>query len=204
MGSENAIGGGIRKELAETLRVVVGAGTTVGLEGELSNTIVDSLALEFLLRLSNPSDLGMRVDDGRNGVVVDVSKVAEEHLNDGDTLVFGLVGEHWALDDVSDGADGRNVGDKVIIDDDTSSLVHLDANLLEAKTLGERLATNAHQDDLRVHLHQDVVRQKRRSQHVKSPKEDGDDERTVPASTPLEVWRVREQDPGFFLMLVTL
>jgi len=160
VGSENAIGGGIREELAKTLSVVVGAGTTVGLEGELSNAIVDSLALEFLLRLSNPSDLGVGVDDRGNGVVVDVSKVAEDHLNDGDTLVFGLVCEHWALDDVSNGADGRNVGGKVIIDDDTSSLVHLDADLFEAKTLCEGLAANAHQDDLRVHLRRSVDQKK--------------------------------------------
>ncbi|KAI6769460.1 hypothetical protein HG531_010564 [Fusarium graminearum] len=58
--SKNAIGLGISKHLNHTLGVDVGLGSRVGGKREASDSVRDVLALEVLLTLANPGNLGLR------------------------------------------------------------------------------------------------------------------------------------------------
>jgi len=75
----------LNQELHETLGISNSLSPRVGSEGELSSLVSDSSGLELLLVLSDPSDLRVSVDDGRNGVVVDVSVSVLDDLDGGDT-----------------------------------------------------------------------------------------------------------------------
>ena len=49
----------------------------------------------------------MGIDDGWDDVVVDVPRLAGDHLHDGDALLLRLVRQHRALHDVADGKHPR-------------------------------------------------------------------------------------------------
>ena len=80
----------VGQHLHEAVGVVVGLGPAVGHEGELAHVVLDALALEVLLVLAHPRNLGVRVDDGGHAVVVDVHGLAHHPLARDDGLVLGL------------------------------------------------------------------------------------------------------------------
>ena len=71
--------------------------------------------------------------------------LAGEVLGDRNALVFGLVGEHGAGDDVTDGVDAGEVGLEVGVDDDAAAFIELEAGFLSAEA--SRVGLTAHGDE---------------------------------------------------------
>ena len=70
----------------------------------------------------------MGVGDVGDGEVVDGGAVAGEELGDGGPLFGGFVGEHGAVDEVSDGEDVGLLGLEGGVNGDESSGVFFDAD----------------------------------------------------------------------------
>lgn len=99
--SEDLVGILLDEDLDEPVRVVVGLCARVGRHGVLPDAVLDALGLELLLVLADPCDLffrvrlrrarrgraylGVGVDDGRNGGVVDVAVARVDELDSGNT-----------------------------------------------------------------------------------------------------------------------
>lgn len=73
MGAQNPVGLRLGEDFDEPFRVQVGLGTGVGCEAEFADLVFHALRFEVLLGLADPSDLGVGVDDGGDGGVVDVA-----------------------------------------------------------------------------------------------------------------------------------
>src|SRR6266404_6475094 len=82
MDTEYTVGLGVGEYLDEAVRVRVGARAAVRREGEFSRLIFDAGGLQLLLGLADRSDLGPGVDDSRNGVVVEMRLLTDDHLDD--------------------------------------------------------------------------------------------------------------------------
>jgi len=75
----------LSQDLHESFRVQVGLGARVGREAEFADLVRDAFLLEVLFSLADPGDFGVGVDDGGDGVVVDVSMASFDELDSGDT-----------------------------------------------------------------------------------------------------------------------
>lgn len=84
--TENLVSLLLREDLDETVRVEVGLCARVGREVEFANGKLHASRFELLFGLSYPCDLGVRVDNGRDRVVVYVSVPRLEEFDGGDTL----------------------------------------------------------------------------------------------------------------------
>lgn len=153
MRAQNAVSLGVSQKLDKAVVVVVGAGSAVGLEWELADLVLDLLLLELLFSVADPRDLRVRVDNGGNGHVVDVTDTAGQLFDDGDTFLFGLVRQHGTLDDVTNGVDVGHGGAEVVVNGHATSFVELDADLLQAQVVGEGATTHGHEHDVAVELH---------------------------------------------------
>lgn len=63
----------LSKELDEALGIQVGLRSRVCSEREFSDIVLNTGGLQVLLCLAYPSDLGVCIDNGRDGVVVDMT-----------------------------------------------------------------------------------------------------------------------------------
>lgn len=84
MHAEDAIRVRLDEELDDTLGVEIRFGAAVGDEGELAGFVLGAGGFEVSLGLTDPGDLGVGVDDGGDGAVVDVAVACLEVLCDGD------------------------------------------------------------------------------------------------------------------------
>ena len=139
-------------DLDGTLRVQVGLGTGVSSEGELSDLVLNTSGLEFLLSLTDPSDLGVSVNDGGDSVVVHVAVAGLDVLDGGDTFLFGFVGKHRSESDVTDTFDALDGSVELVIDNNTALRVDFDANLVETKTVGVGTTADRDENDISVKL----------------------------------------------------
>ena len=73
-----------------------------------------------------------------------------QNLGHGDAFVFGLVGQHGALDHVADGIDAGDAGCEFLIDRDPPAIVGLDLKLGEPEALGVGYAPHRDQHDIAV------------------------------------------------------
>ena len=73
------------QDLDKAIRVEVRLCPRVGRKHKLANIVFDAFSFEVLFGLADPGDLGVRVDDGRYGAVVDVAVAVLDVLNGGDT-----------------------------------------------------------------------------------------------------------------------
>lgn len=71
---------------------------------------------------------------------------AGEVFGSKDTFFFGLVGQHGSTDHITNGEDAWHVGFEMIVDDDSTLLVHLDACTVESELISVGLATSGDQD----------------------------------------------------------
>lgn len=94
----------------------------------------------------------MGVHDGRDASVVDMAVALGDVLNDGNTLLLSLVGQHGSKCNITNAADVGDLGSVFRVDDDATSLVQLEADVLEAQALGVRSSANGDQNHLRVNL----------------------------------------------------
>lgn len=140
------------EELDDTVGIGVGLGTRVGKEGELAHLELNTLLLELLLVLSDPSDLGVGVDDGGNGSVVDVAVASLDDLDSSNTLLLGLVGKHGTESGVTNALDTLAGGVVLVVDNDASSLVLLDSDSLEVEAAGDRSSADGDKNNVSVEL----------------------------------------------------
>jgi len=146
--TQDAVGLGIRDELDETLGLEVGLSAGVGAEGEGADAVLDARGLHVGLVLTDPGDLRVGVHDARDGTVVDVAVALLDELDHGDGLLLGLVRQHGAESAVTDDADVGNLSAVLLVNDQAALLVLLNADVLQAETLGVRSATDGDQNDI--------------------------------------------------------
>lgn len=94
----------------------------------------------------------MGVHDGRDASVVDMAVALGDVLDDSNALLFGLVGQHGSKCNITDAADVGDLGSVFRVDDDATSLVQLEADILEAQALGVGSSANGDQNHLGVNL----------------------------------------------------
>ena len=94
----------------------------------------------------------MRVHDGRDGVVVDVAVAFGDVFDRGDGFFFGFVGEHGAEGAVSDDADVRELGAVLLVDDEATFVVDLEADVFETQAGSIGAATYGYEYDVRIEL----------------------------------------------------
>jgi len=75
----------LRQDLDEPFRVQVGLGARVGREAEFPDFVRYAFFLQVLFRFADPGDFRVCVDDGGDGVVVDVSVSGFDEVDSGDT-----------------------------------------------------------------------------------------------------------------------
>jgi hypothetical protein len=75
----------LREEFDETISVEVGLSTGVGREAEFSDVVLHASLLQILLGLANPGDLGVGVDNGGDGAVVNMAVTMLDELDGSDT-----------------------------------------------------------------------------------------------------------------------
>lgn len=146
--AEDAVSLLVGEELDHALGVGVGLCARVGGEGEGTDVVLDAGLLELGLVLTDPCDFGVRVHDRGDGVVVDVAVALGDVLDGGDGLFLGLVGEHRAEGAVTDDTDVRDLGAVLLVNDQASTVVGLEANVLKAKTGGVWATTDGDEDDV--------------------------------------------------------
>ena len=132
---EDAVRLRLDEELDLTLGVEVRLGARVGEEREAADLVLDAVLLEFLLRLADPCDLGVRVHDARNGAVVHVTVPAVDVLRRSDPLFLCLVREHGPEGHVADALDVRHARVELVVDHDAPARVDFDADIFEAEAL---------------------------------------------------------------------
>lgn len=150
--TENLVSLLLDKELDDTIGVGVGLGTRVGKEGELAHFVVNTLLLELLLVLADPSDLGVSVNDGGDGGVVNVSVTSLDDLDSCNTLLLGLVGKHGTESGVTDALDTLACGVVLVVNNDASTLVLLDSDSLEVEAAGDGSSADGNKNDIGIQL----------------------------------------------------
>lgn len=126
-------------------------------KNEFYSYVLSDLLFQLLLGLADPGDLGERVDNRGHAVVVDVRRAAlRDRLHAHDTLVFGLVRQHGSLDAVTNGINVRHVRLELVIGGDASSVVRLDAHVLESELVRVRSTTDAHQQRITIELFKSI------------------------------------------------
>src|SRR5689334_7499189 len=127
--AEHAVGRPVGENLDETFGGAVDLGAAVGGEGELADLVVDAGVLQLLLGLTDRRDLRSGIDHARDHLVVHVSRLAREDLGESNTFLLGLVGQHWALDDIANGVNAGDIRRELLIDNDPSLIVCLHADI---------------------------------------------------------------------------
>src|SRR5690606_27555030 len=113
-------------------------GTPVSAEAKLSLTVGDAFFGELLLRLADRGDLWMSVGNARNGGVVDVAIPGADPLGAGGPFLFGFVGQHRSGDEIANGVDPIDGGQKSLVDLDASPLIRGDSHLGKSQPVGHR------------------------------------------------------------------
>ncbi len=78
----------------------------------------DAGRLQLLLGAARPGHLGMRVDDGGDGVVADPVRLAEHRVDGHDAFAGGHVGQHVLAGDVAARPQPGHVGLALVVDPD--------------------------------------------------------------------------------------
>ena len=153
--AQHAVRLGVAQNLHGTFGILIGARAAVGHKRKVADAVLHALALELLLGLADPRDLGVRVDDARDGVVVDVAVLAGDVFDARDAFFFGLVGEHRAGDHVADGVDAGHVRLEEGVGLDAALVVDGDAGFLKAEAVGEGAAANREKHNISINLEEE-------------------------------------------------
>lgn len=107
--------------------------------------------LELFLGFSDPGDLRERVDNRGHTVVVDVRSAAlSDRLHAHNALVLGLVRQHGALNAVTNGVDVGHIRLELVVGGDATSVVGLDAHVLQTQVHCVRSTADANQQRVAV------------------------------------------------------
>src|SRR4029079_9921222 len=140
----------VRDQLHEADRLLHALRAAVHCERKRPDLVRPAVLLDLRLGLADPRDLGRRVDDGRNRLVVHLGHMARDELRDHHALFRALVREHRAAHDVADRPDVRHRRAAMRVDVDEAPLVELQRHVRRERTRGVRPAPD--RDDERVEL----------------------------------------------------
>jgi len=146
--TKDSISLSISDNLDETIGIVIGASTRVGNEWVVTGLVLDTSLLQFLFVLTNPSDFRMSIDDGGNNIIVDMTVSSGDHLRNGETFIFSLVGQHRSKSNVTNASNVGDVGLELRVDDNATAVINFDTNILKAKALGEGTTTNGEKNNI--------------------------------------------------------
>ena len=152
MHAEHTVRLRIRKDFDHAVCIGVGARAAIGCKWKFADTVVGGRFLEVFFGLSNAGDLGPSVDDSRNELIVDVTRLPSHYFNADHALILRLMRQHRARHAVADRKNTLDVGLKGAVDLNDASVVALDSDLLEAQTLGIRMSTDRKQDDIALDI----------------------------------------------------
>lgn len=150
--TEHTVSLGINDNLDHTVRVIVGTSTRVSNKWVSANLVLDAGCLEFLFGLANPGNFRVCVDDGGDGVVVDVTVAGSNHLGNGKAFVFSLVGQHGTERSIANATYVGHVRLEFRVDNDPSTVVKFNTNVFQAQALSVRTTTNGNEDNIRFEL----------------------------------------------------
>mmetsp|Transcript_14377 Transcript_14377/g.41066 ORF Transcript_14377/g.41066 Transcript_14377/m.41066 type:complete len:300 (-) Transcript_14377:747-1646(-) len=139
----------VSQELHDAVSLIYCPRTAVCHHTEFTSLEFHSSLLELFFCLPNPGDLWVSVDNGRDGVVVDVAYFASNVLDTCDSVLFCLVGEHRTWNGVSNGMNAWDVGLEFVIYQHPAA-IHLDSHVFESKSTCEGPPSNSHQDDVGI------------------------------------------------------
>ena len=122
MNAQDSIGLGVGQDFDESVAVAQRAGTAVGTKREDSLAVLDAFRLQLVFGFADAGHFGMRVGDGGNHVVVDVSVAGHEPLDAGHGLVLGLMGEHRTANDVPHGENARDDRVEMLVDRNATAI----------------------------------------------------------------------------------
>src|SRR5262249_21143663 len=121
-------------------------GATAGGERESADAVLPTALLDLLFSQADARQLRGRVDDARDGVVIDVWLLPREVLRNGDAFLRRLVRQHRPRDQIADGVAPGHVRLEVFIDlHAAAALVYFDAELFETNARRVRPAADRHQ-----------------------------------------------------------
>ena len=146
--AEHSVGLSAAQNLDQTFGILVSACSRVGTEWEDTLSVWNTSLLQFFFGLADVGDLRVSVDHTWDGIVVDVTALSKNVLNDSDALFFGLVSKHLSLDSVTNSVDGWNFSLPVVVDNDLATVVHGHTSVLKAETASEGVSANANKDDI--------------------------------------------------------
>ena len=145
MDAEHTVGFGIGDDLYKAVCVAVGLGAAVGHHREFADLDL-ALCLCLFLGQADAGDFRIGVDDAGNDVMVHNAGKARDEFGGGNALVFRLVREHRAGDDVANGVDAGDAGLEIMADFDLATSVDSQARLVEGEAFGIGLAANGDED----------------------------------------------------------
>jgi len=140
------------QELDESLRIQICLCPRIGTEHELANFVFDSFCFQVLFRLADPGNFRVSVHYGRNGIIVDVPVSGLDVLDGGDAFFLRLVGEHGTEGNVADAFDVLLRSGELIVDDDATSVVELNACSFEVKAFCVWPPANSDENDVGFQL----------------------------------------------------
>lgn len=142
----------VRDELDHAFRFQIRLGPRVRREGETPRLVLYPLLFQFRFVLPHPCDFRVRVHDGGNGVVVDVTVALFDEFDGRDTFFFGFVGEHGAKGAVADDTNVREFRAVLFVDYETAFVVDFETDVFKTETGGVGAAPDGYKDDVCVEL----------------------------------------------------
>jgi hypothetical protein len=152
MDTQDLVGLSFGQELDESLRVQICLCPRIGTEHELPNFVLDSFRLQVLFRLADPRNLRVGVDNGRDGIVIDVPVPGLDVLNRSDAFFFRLVGKHGTKRNIADAFDVLLRSGELIVDDDATSVVEFNARGFEIEAVRVWPSADGDKDDVSLQL----------------------------------------------------
>lgn len=140
--TEDLVGLLVRKHLHESFGFVVGLGTGVGHHWEDALLVLYLLFLEFFLGLADAGYLGVRVNNARDSVVVDVASLASDVLHGRNALFLRFVSEHGSTNHIADRINVGNVCLEVVVHFHDASVRDTHTDLLESESFSVRSAAS--------------------------------------------------------------
>mmetsp|Transcript_36291 Transcript_36291/g.49848 ORF Transcript_36291/g.49848 Transcript_36291/m.49848 type:complete len:319 (+) Transcript_36291:323-1279(+) len=151
MNSQNTISFRISKDFDNLFRVefIVCSRSTVCLERERSNLVFHSFFLQILFCFSDPSNFRESIDNTRNSTVVNMSSSWILNIfNSCDSFFFSFVCKHWTSHNIANGSNGWDICLEVFVNHYTTTIVHLDTNFVQTKSLSERNTSNRDKNNI--------------------------------------------------------
>src|SRR5205085_10632962 len=105
-----------------SFHIIAAKGAAVSSEWKFTDAHIDPLLLRLVFSQTNASQLGICIDDARNGLIVHMPSLACDDFHTCDPFVFGLMRQHRPCDDIADGINAFDIPAEM--------LVHFNALLL--------------------------------------------------------------------------